>query len=110
MVPLAWSSVGRSRLSTLTVWNSSGLATVMRFGSTVTSCLVGAALVSFEQATAKASRIAQNNRAARRWRRAGEIVAASNLGSANGEAVKNFGAAAGGRAETAASQQEPAAC
>src|SRR5208282_1106764 len=64
MVPLASSSVGRSRLSTLTVWNSSGWATVRRFGSTVISCFVGAALGSLEQATETASRTRHNRKAA----------------------------------------------
>src|ERR1039458_4176163 len=63
-VPLAFSSVGRSRLSTLTVWNSSGWSMVRRLGSTVISCFVGAALVSLEQATATARRARHNRKAA----------------------------------------------
>src|ERR1700694_5107299 len=91
-VPLALSSVGRSRLSTLTVWKSSGWSTVIRFGSTVVSCFVGAAFVLLEQARETESRAMPSSRAAvRRMRTA-----------------KSFGAATGGRAETA--PQEAADC
>src|ERR1700674_159006 len=91
-VPLAFSSVGRSRLSTLTVWNSSGWSTVRRLGSTVISCFVGAAFVLSEQATETASKAKPSRRAADRRMRA----------------AKSFGAETGGRAETA--PQESADC
>src|SRR5277367_1981960 len=88
MVPLAFNTVGKSRFSTLTVWNSSGWSTIIKLGSTTISCFVGAALVSLEQAT-ETSRVAKHrNRAAdaRRW------------------TAGIFGAATGGRPSAAAPQ------
>src|SRR5258708_4164341 len=92
-VPLAFNSVGRLRLSTLTVWNSSGWSTVRRFGSTVISCFVGAALVSFEHATKKPIGARHRRKAANRRIRAAKI----------------FGAATGGR-DAATAPQESADC
>src|ERR1039457_6925598 len=92
-VPLAFSSVGRSRLSTLTLWNSSGWSTVKRLGSTVISCFVGAALGSLEQATERANGGRHSRMPASR----------------RTPAAESFGADPGG-GRAAAALQEPADC
>src|SRR3984893_2225842 len=81
-VPLALSSVGRSRLSTLTVWKSSGWSTVIRLGSTVISCFVGAALVLLEQATKRVVRARPSRNTKDRRMRAAESLGAATGGGA----------------------------
>src|SRR6202790_4130454 len=81
-VPLALSSVGRSRLSTLTVWKSSGWSTVIRLGSTGISCFVGAALVLLEQATKRVVRARPSRNTKDRRMRAAESLGAATGGRA----------------------------
>src|ERR1700722_13049885 len=98
MLPLAFNTVGKSRLSTLTVWNSSGWSTIIKLGSTTISCFVGAAFVSLEQAM-ETSRVARHKKsAADARRRALEIFG-----------VEIFGAGTGG-SPSAAAPQGSASC